>query len=166
MKHLFVALVLTLVCLLSGACAANVDDCDGVWTVSDRFSSDEVETFHRGAARFQAFSGRPVRFVVSPDAPRCHVVPAELPETEAAKARERDMTILVDRQKSANNLEPIIMHELGHLHGLEHVSDPNAVMYPVAGPDFTDADRAECARVNACRQVSAGPDPSPARNPT
>jgi len=46
-------------------------------------------------------------------------------------------------------LESIALHELGHFVGLDHINDPNAVMYPVANGRiaFTDNDkRAFCCQ--------------------
>lgn len=48
----------------------------------------------------------------------------------------------------------IMMHEIAHEFGLQHIADPNAVMgvtLPWARLAYDDADRAECVRAGACK---------------
>lgn len=51
------------------------------------------------------------------------------------------------------SVEEITRHELGHTFGLEHVTDPKAVMYGRLTHvlrDYNATDRAECERAGAC----------------
>lgn len=48
----------------------------------------------------------------------------------------------------------VILHEVGHAMGLDHVSDPKAVMSKTGAPEFTEADIEECRRAGACGSIT------------
>jgi hypothetical protein len=55
--------------------------------------------------------------------------------------------------RNAPELYPVVLHELGHVAGLEHVDAVRAVMLPGGGGwTFTAADEAECERVGVCTE--------------
>ncbi len=52
----------------------------------------------------------------------------------------------------------ILMHEIGHEWGLQHLKDPGAVMQwetPPKSQDYNESDREECIRVMTCKRKSS-----------
>jgi len=55
-------------------------------------------------------------------------------------------------QGGPQRVRAVILHELGHLVGLDHVDDPHELMYPrptVLGDDFADGDRRGLAALSS-----------------
>ncbi len=44
----------------------------------------------------------------------------------------------------------VYRHEFGHALGFDHVEDPEAQMFRIAGEWFTSADALECVRISLC----------------
>ena len=49
-----------------------------------------------------------------------------------------EMGTMLLRPTGSAEIRAVMLHELGHLVGLQHVNDPTAVMYPVESPDVPD----------------------------
>lgn len=65
--------------------------------------------------------------------------------------------ILVNLERLSNlnhldqaHVEAVVMHELGHSLGYDHIENGKALMAPVGALDFTDLDRVECIKHNMC----------------
>jgi len=58
---------------------------------------------------------------------------------------------MATRPDGAAHMKAIILHELGHLVGLDHVKDESQLMYPenTGQVDYGDGDRAGLARLGA-----------------
>jgi len=61
-------------------------------------------------------------------------------------------------QNSSTTLQQVALHELGHALGLNHSSDPQAVMYPVAQTSNTGLSIADIAGAQALYGAPAGSD--------
>lgn len=76
-------------------------------------------------------------------------------ETPAHRASERQMVLVVDRLPSMQKFLHVGMHELLHAAGLDHVTDPRALMFAQSLETHTTcmhkADTVEFCRVVGCR---------------
>lgn len=64
-----------------------------------------------------------------------------------------DLTLVLERENGEQEVRAIIMHELGHLVGLDHVDDAAELMYDdnVGKPEFGPGDRAGLAKLGEGR---------------
>jgi hypothetical protein len=143
-------LVAALVWLLAG-CSAHTGECGGHYTVEPSFYLRHQPQLVRVEARWDAFASRPVDLEPGYGA-RCHILSGK-PGPQYAGLYDSDTGNIIideDSQNARFNFEGLLLHEIGHSFGMDHVKDPKAIMVDTAGPDFTDADLQECQRVNAC----------------
>ena len=59
-------------------------------------------------------------------------------------------------QGTSTTLYQVALHELGHSLGLNHSTDPNAVMFPTLGASNADLDASDIAGIQAIYGVAAG----------
>jgi hypothetical protein len=61
-----------------------------------------------------------------------------------------DAKIFLRPGMTSARLREVSLHELGHSYGLEH-HDGAGIMNPLAGPEWTAEDAAECRALGVCR---------------
>lgn len=122
------------------------------WTIDLTFNVDEVAALERGARRWDSFAGTKTCLVRGT---RPTVVNAtwdpELIHNSWNGAHSLNLIRLRRTTTDIDQLERVFMHELGHAHGLEHITKPG-IMFPVEGTsrDFTQEDLNECHRKSLC----------------
>lgn len=132
--------------------------CGGRFRIDDDsgFTLDQRARIAQAFRRMNAFVGRPVASL-SPSA-SCAIVAAPLEDRYIAYFDGTSMIIDFEELRAAgreegSRFEGVILHELGHAVGMEHVVGERALMAPgtrMFSEDFTPADRAECLRVRLC----------------
>jgi hypothetical protein len=134
-----------------------------------RFNREERLLVESAAEAWHYFTQGRVRFAVVWDwssdtymalAKKPHMirVPAREDKVELLDAREGGRTRGYVREaeigivaERCDELYPVVMHELGHFAGLEHVRLGGSVMHRTSpGGRFTEADGEECVRVGLC----------------
>lgn len=149
--------VILLVCiaLLDLGCSDRAD-CNGVYTASDQFDAAEWAKMKSAASRWAAFAGRPVSISLG-TGNTCHIAPVaqitdiDPGQTVGGENYAHTGNIAVSESgRDPQRFEQVVLHEMGHGFGLQHIADPNAVMHIIAGVDFNEADREECRAVGAC----------------
>lgn len=141
-------------------------DCAGHYWIESGFRVDQAEAIERAMGRWNALIGRE-HFRVEPEA-RCRILvstevgdtPFKPTEQWGAFADGYTGRIVVNLESLAKTgfsggwrFESIVMHELGHSAGLAGLTTAPGIMGEDRGllaKDFTDADRAECRRVQFC----------------
>lgn len=147
---------LVVLALALAGCAAPPETCSSFRP--DGLSPDESAHVASAVARWSAFSGQALTF--GPEG-ECPISVGSLGGTELGVYDDRSIVLDADRMRSevagcspdvGRCVEAVALHEVGHALGLEHVAD-RAVMSTGRElvEDFTDADKAECRRVGACR---------------
>ena len=74
----------------------------------------------------------------SMDVNRCYGITPTETRARFAEAHDLIMDVLggdTNEWLRGDSPGPVLMHELGHLAGIDHVNDPGQVMYPVARDD-------------------------------
>lgn len=140
--------------------------CDRVYYVTPEFNDGERAALDRAVARWNAIALE--RWCLTDKESSDHSEPHsiyKIPYRGAEWQKISDMfggsdvygvawgddrTGIVD-SLSIELFEVVALHELGHLHGLDHISEPG-IMFPHVGTawDFTSGDLEECRRVGAC----------------
>lgn len=117
----------------------------------------QLAALYRAAERWNALGGRELVRLEVADGPRArhHIRPASLPEHFSGMHSPALDTIRIDVSQAEDNFETVVVHELGHAMGMEHIPVAGIMYTVVDGSivDFTDADHAECERVGWCAAV-------------
>lgn len=149
------------------SCTATVD-CDGNYSVSERFSPEERERIYMAGRKWNDFVGREViRFNGSRATDGCGInrlstqaeyehLRDELVYREFAGVHVGDtgaIYINMSKPVTLDRMQTTTMHELGHGQGLAHVK--HGIMgAPASSPDFTQDDLNECIRRGVCTPTS------------
>ena len=140
-------------------CGDGPVDCEGSFSVLGDFTPEERQDIDTAAARFGAWYGRSVTL----DRPgsECQIKSGRLGPKVVGEAFSHTAMIVLDRDAMpevwANRAQRqvVIMHELGHAHGLHHLAltEPGVMSAGVAELtlDFVAADLIECRSVGGCR---------------
>ena len=117
-----------------------------------------VSIFH-AADRWNTLGGHQLVQLTVVDGPRArhHIRPATLPEHYSGMHSPALDTIRIDVSQAEDNFETVVVHELGHAMGMEHIPVAGIMYTVVDGSirDFTAADRGECERVGWCGETLA-----------
>lgn len=137
--------LIALLCATIG-CTAEPVNCQGSFALGAGWSTDEAEDIHTAAARFAAWSDRPITLSGNG---RCIIRPGDLEGHTIGYASATTMSITLDRTALPDvwadhaKRQAVVLHELGHASGLEHLPEGvRGIMSPgdSMAYDFTSAD--------------------------
>lgn len=145
--------------VLLGGCATGaelpIEQAEQTFTVDpDEWTDTQLSEIYSAAARWNTLAGRELVHIELLDGVQSvrHIRKATLAEHNVGAHNERFDTIRVDVEQAKDTFETVVMHELGHALGMDHVPDSGVMHAVVDGSvhDFTRADRRECVRVGVC----------------
>jgi hypothetical protein len=159
-KFIFVP-IFFIICLLIFNCSAiGLIDCEGSFTYAPNdFTLEEQAWIEESASRWNVWVGYTLVKVIPGEQEACSIVNGFTVNPDAvAEEHEPTYVITIDKdhlqrlnQLNQKRFEAVVMHELGHALGYDHILNGKALMAPSANDDFTDLDRAECIRHNMCK---------------
>lgn len=144
MKHILLLCLLVLGCNTPPP-AYGRDNWQGTFRVSDAFTPAKIESIISAAEEWRQATGGRVEYQIE-------IVPAsELVkfqawsitqyETEGSKtlATTGFTDIHVRPSVSEGKMKAVMVHEMGHVAGLDHINIKGATMYEWVGPDYVDS---------------------------
>lgn len=129
-------------------------------------SMREWRKFTRGRARLSVtWDLNEATLLDYAESPRIVIVPKSAPVLDMASARAHNgrvcavvvlepVPVIYFSPDACHVVVPVMLHELGHVLGLDDIERPGAVMHWQMGAwfSFTGADRHECHRVGLCTE--------------
>ncbi len=153
-----------------GAIGCGHYDCEGVWTYdSKEWPSQERSALMMAARDWNEFAGHEVvrieeRTVTNQDMCKIYPGPAikgnEIkagmfhgPSDGSIEINSSRLRTLVPASEFTRYLYAIILHEVGHGLGMDHVEGTNNIMYPVQGyTTWGPEDKQECLDKGICSE--------------
>ena len=118
------------------------------------WTDPQVASIYHAASRWNALAGHELVQIQAVDGtrPEHHIRPATLPEHYSGMHSPGLDTIRIDVSQADDNFETVVVHELGHAMGMEHIAAAGIMYKVVDGSirDFTQADHQECERTGWC----------------
>ncbi|HEY8075855.1 MAG TPA: hypothetical protein VIF62_17130 [Labilithrix sp.] len=135
-----------MVATIGAAAAVSCAPDDRAFTIDPVFTETQRSTIASAGAKWNELLDETISF----DGGSWRITRGAVPEGYAAWTDADQRLVTIAPHVSDDDLYRIVVHELGHSVGFVHHAEPG-VMNPEPGPEFTDADRAECATVRRCR---------------
>lgn len=145
---------------LLGGCAAGSDlppEATAASTMTidpSDWTDQQLTSIYHAADRWNAFAHHEVVHIEAVEGSRTmqHIRPASLPEHYSGMHSPKLDTIRIDVHKADETFETVVVHELGHALGLEHIEVAGIMFDVVDGSvvEFTNGDHAECVRAGWC----------------
>lgn len=145
--------------VLGGQGCATID-CEGSYRLGPGFTAGQESNVREALRRWNEWSGSDARISSTGI---CSIEPEALDEPNLfgtwigygrieidAMKLDRWCGRLESESERDRCFQSIVMHEVGHSYGLEHIEEGIGVMSPGALPDFTDEDRRECETRGVC----------------
>ncbi len=156
-RKLYLAIILPII----AACSATGKlDCEGNFIYSpDSFTPEQQEWIEESSVRWNKWAGRQVTSVRPGYSRGCFITAGKTRNDQAiGEEHSNSQNIVIDvddltrfRALTRERFEGIVMHEMGHALGLNHVGkDGEALMATAGGLDFTEQDRLECIKREVC----------------
>lgn len=152
------SLLLSAVLGAAGGGCAPLYECGGQYTYeSTDWTPEQTLVLHASAQAWNEIAGRTAVTLNPGPGEMCHIAPVDsLGEDVGGEMRVATGNISVIRKRVTrpDALQIILMHELGHGLGLDHVGSRGALMYAEVNElsAFGAADLAECQAVGVCAQ--------------
>lgn len=138
------ALVLALALCLSCSGARAVPDCQP----DPDFTGDEMDALARAASQWSGITHEPVRLT---SAGPWRLIKASPPDFRfVGQTLSAQHVVYIAPGLHADTFYGVAIHELGHVVGLQHISERGVMNPSVGETTFSAADIAECRRVRAC----------------
>lgn len=151
--------IFLIIFLLFVSCSSTGEiDYQGDYTYNNSFTSDEIIWIKNGFNRWNNWVGYNIVTVVPGNKNYCSIDIEQLNDNRVGQIVLRTNSISIDiiKLKKYNNynqikFESVIMHEIGHSLGFNHVDQNGSLMSPIGGLDFTVDDRIQCINLKLCK---------------
>lgn len=159
----FIAFLLIITCILAGCSGTGLVDCDGNWAYNpDDFTEEQQIWIQNSAMRWNNWVGYTVA-AVHPGKQHACIIHAGKTDKPTAigqlRKPEHSITVNLERMKLLKILnqaafEGVVMHEIGHSLGYDHIENGQALMAPAGAQDFTELDRIQCIKIGMCTTLN------------
>lgn len=155
-------LYVLLASLVLGSCRHAGMNCHGRFNVDPAFTPEMRGNVYESGRRWNEFSAKPVSLkdgendictikpTITGSEVYRHIEAEDGPWNGAVNTKTGNIYLCIDVVGDPLVAQSVLLHEFGHTVDMEHIEEPGVMSTKEMVLDFTQADRTECRRVDAC----------------